>query len=49
MVLVNGIHQVTLVDAVLPTGGVGAFVGGDYNQVVLDRFAVQVPSPQTTP
>jgi len=39
--LVNGVLVVDLVDAVLPEGGVGVFVGGDLNQVVLDRFLVQ--------
>ena len=48
-VLVNGSQQATLLDAVLPPGGLGAFVGGDYNQVVLDRFTVQVPARETTP
>ena len=40
--MVNGIQAPTQVDAALPTGRVGVFVGGDLNQVVLDRFTVQV-------
>src|SRR5205823_6582418 len=36
------------VDAVLPAGGVGVFVGGDGNDVVLDRLSVRVPSQAGT-
>ena len=42
--LVNGKVLATLVGAVLRDGGVGIFVGGDLNEVVLDRFVLQVPS-----
>jgi signal peptidase I len=41
---VNGIQTSTLLDAALSSGRVGAFVGGDYNEVVLDRFTIQLPS-----
>jgi hypothetical protein len=40
---VNGVDLVTVKDASLPFGKVGLFVGGDYNEVALDHFAVQVP------
>jgi hypothetical protein len=39
---VNGLETATLLDAALSSGRVGAFVGGDYNEVVLDRFTVQL-------
>ena len=42
--LVNGKVLANLVGAVLRDGGVGIFVGGDLNEVVVDRFVVQVPS-----
>jgi hypothetical protein len=49
--LVNGIEMsmVEVADAPLPRGRVGAFVGGDGNQVVLDRFTVQLPPTAVTP
>jgi hypothetical protein len=40
---VNGAEAASVTDATLPAGGVGAFVGGDGNQVALEHFAVQVP------
>ena len=42
--LVNGRQAASLEDATLPAGGVGVFVGGDLNEVTLERFVVQVPS-----
>jgi signal peptidase I len=47
--LVNGIQATTVEDAALPGGQVGAFVGGDSNDVVLDRFTVQLPPTTVTP
>ena len=41
--MVNGLEVATVQDDTLATGGVGVFVGGDYNEVALDRFVVQVP------
>ena len=35
---VNGIELASVQDATLPAGGVGVFVGGDYNEVALDRL-----------
>ncbi len=40
---VNGAELAVVQDGTLPTGGVGVFVGGDNNEVALDRFAAQVP------
>jgi Domain of unknown function (DUF4388) len=40
---VNGSQVASRDDATLANGGVGVFVGGDGNQVVLDRFSVQLP------
>jgi hypothetical protein len=42
--LVNGKVLANLVGAVLRDGGVGIFVGGDLNEVVVDRFTVQTPA-----
>jgi hypothetical protein len=42
--LVNGVQVVSLVDSDLTEGGVGLFVGGDQNDVLLNRFAIQVPT-----
>jgi hypothetical protein len=39
--LVNGVRVATVSDTTLPDGGVGVFVGGDFNEVALDHFAVQ--------
>jgi hypothetical protein len=47
--LVNGIEAATLVDALLSSGRVGVFVGGDNNEVVLDRFTVQLPPTTVGP
>jgi hypothetical protein len=41
--IVNGTELASVQDNTLPAGGVGVFVGGDYNEVALDRFVVQVP------
>jgi hypothetical protein len=40
--LVNGTVVATMVLA-LPAGGVGVFTGGDFNEVLVDQFRVQVP------
>ncbi|MGI9145082.1 MAG: hypothetical protein ACR2IK_00785 [Chloroflexota bacterium] len=40
---VNGAELAAVQDGTLPSGGVGVFVGGDHNEVALDRFAVRVP------
>jgi hypothetical protein len=42
--LVNGVEVTTIQDKTLDAGTVGVFVGGDYNEVALDRFSVQVPN-----
>jgi LPXTG-site transpeptidase (sortase) family protein len=42
--LVNGIEVARQADATLPEGGVGIFVGGDFNEVAVDRLVVQVPN-----
>jgi hypothetical protein len=47
--LVNGIEATTLSDITQASGRVGAFVAGDYNQVVLERFTVQVPPAEVAP
>jgi hypothetical protein len=39
----HDVEVASLVDATLPRGRVGVFVGGDLNDVVLDRFAVELP------
>jgi hypothetical protein len=41
---VNGVEVTTIQDKTLDAGIVGIFVGGDYNEVALDRFSVQVPN-----
>jgi hypothetical protein len=41
--LVNGTEVANVEDSVLPEGGMGVFVGGDFNEVLLDRFVVQAP------
>jgi hypothetical protein len=40
---VNGQEVASISDGTLPNGRVGAFVGGDFNEVILDRFTVEVP------
>lgn len=41
---VNGTDVATVHDNSLAEGGVGLFVGGDYNEVALDHFSVQLPN-----
>jgi hypothetical protein len=41
---VNGADLATIQDDALGAGGVGIFVGGDYNEVALDHFSVQLPN-----
>jgi hypothetical protein len=41
---VNGADVATIHDDALDAGGVGLFIGGDYNEVALDRFSVQLPN-----
>jgi hypothetical protein len=41
--VVNGIPVASQTDTVLRTGAVGVFVGGDNNEVALDRNAVSSP------
>jgi hypothetical protein len=41
--LVNGKLVDNVMDSVLDSGSVGMFVGGDLNEVVVERFAVQAP------
>jgi hypothetical protein len=40
---INGGEVASVTDNKLTSGGVGVFVGGDNNQVALDRFTIQVP------
>ena len=42
--VVNGSEVASAADPTLPEGAVGVFVGGDLNEVVLERFVVEVPS-----
>jgi Domain of unknown function (DUF4388) len=39
---VNGADVATVDDATLAAGGVGVFVGGDFNEVAVDQFTVEV-------
>ena len=41
---VNGADVATVQDDALAAGGVGLFVGGDYNEVALDHFSVELPN-----
>jgi hypothetical protein len=41
--IVNGVQVATRNDAAYSTGRVGLFVGGDGNQVAVERFVVQTP------
>jgi signal peptidase I len=43
--VVNGSEVAHVADGTLSGGGVGVFVGGDLNQVALDRLVVQAESP----
>lgn len=40
---INGTQVAALQEDTLPAGGVGVFIGGDNNEVALDRFTVQIP------
>jgi len=42
--VVNGQQIASQVDAALTEGTVGVFVGGDFNEAVLERFVVAVPN-----
>jgi LPXTG-site transpeptidase (sortase) family protein len=46
--LVNGTQAASQGDAALSTGGVGVFVGGDNNDVQLDRLTVRMPDQPGT-
>jgi hypothetical protein len=41
--LVNGREVMTQTDSTLATGGIGIYVGGDNNEVAVDRFTVVTP------
>ena len=41
--VVNGVRAANADDVELGSGAVGIFVGGDLNEVVLDRFVVELP------
>jgi hypothetical protein len=40
---VNGVQLASVQDDTFAAGGIGVFIGGDYNEVALDRFTVQLP------
>jgi hypothetical protein len=40
---INGTQVASVQDSTFPSGGVALFTGGDYNEVALDRFDIQVP------
>jgi hypothetical protein len=40
---VNGTEVATKTDDTFAAGGVGLFVGGDGNEVSVDRFSIQTP------
>jgi hypothetical protein len=40
---VNGVQLAAVRDGTFPQGGIGVFVGGDYNEVALDHFTVALP------
>jgi hypothetical protein len=40
---VNGSQVASVQENTYPAGGIGLFVGGDYNEVALDHFSVQLP------
>lgn len=42
--IVNGVPSAAAEDVVLGSGSVGVFVGGDFNEVILDRFEVEPAS-----
>jgi hypothetical protein len=41
---VNNVEVANLQDSTWSSGRVGIFVGGDYNEVALDHFAIQAPN-----
>jgi hypothetical protein len=41
--VINGVQVAAVDDSILPSGTVGVFAGGDFNEVALDRFTVQAP------
>jgi len=41
---INGTQVASIDDGVLTAGGVGVFVGGDFNEVALDHFTVEQPN-----
>jgi hypothetical protein len=41
--MVNGTVQATIDDNTLDSGRIGLFAGGDYNEVALDQFSVDLP------
>ena len=41
--LVNGVEVASVLDETLREGAVGVFVGGDLNEVLLERLLVQIP------
>jgi hypothetical protein len=45
---VNGVPVATVTDSVLAQGAVGVFVGGDLNEVVLERFSVDLSDEEHT-
>jgi LPXTG-site transpeptidase (sortase) family protein len=45
--IVNGVEVASQVDATLTSGHVGVFVGGDGNEVVLERLLVRTPEAAT--
>jgi len=40
---INGARVADVEDGTLASGGVGIFIGGDYNEVALDHFTLQLP------
>ncbi len=41
--VINGVQVAQVVETTLTGGGVGVFVGGDYNEAVLSRFIIELP------
>jgi hypothetical protein len=41
--LVNGVEVASVQDETLREGTVGVFVGGDLNEVLLERLLIQIP------
>jgi hypothetical protein len=41
---INGVQAAAVNDPILPYGRVGVIAGGDFNEVAVDRFTVQVPN-----